>query len=132
MTVERLQELLAISFKEITKENKAELIEYYKFIFSSAGCSSCKDKFSEYYQKLTANGVEKLTEILQPKENSSFKLRDNIGVVQINFSDAEYISPIYAPKELCLKFLKENPNRISMFEAFPIDWKEQIKDLKID
>ncbi|MCG2611505.1 hypothetical protein LZZ90_08290 [Flavobacterium sp. SM15] len=132
MTVERLTELLAIPMDELTKEDKTELIEYYKFVYGFKTCASCKDKFPTYYKKLAVNGVAKLEILLQPVDDTEFKLRANIGVVQINFGADEFISPTYAPADLCLKFLAVNPNRISMFESYPSNWKELINNMKIE
>lgn len=132
MTVERLTELLAIPMNELTNEIKAELTEYYKFIYGAKTCASCKDKFPTYYKKLIADGVAKLEALLQPVDNTEFKLRANVGVVQINFGDGEFISPTYAPTDLCLKFLAVNPNRISMFESYPSNWKELINNVNFD
>jgi hypothetical protein len=35
----------------------------------------------------------------------------------------------HAQDDICLRFLKENPNRIEMFESFP-NWIELIKKKK--
>jgi len=127
MNKDRLIELLAISFDELAtnKELKKEVIEYYKFIYGVKTCSSCKDKFPQYYKELMANGVDKLTQ----KYESNFKLRDNIGVMQINFGGGLFISKTEAPDELCLKFLKVNPKRISLFDIYPDNWMELINNV---
>lgn len=127
MDKNRLEELLTIPYDELVnnKELKKEVIEFYKFIYGSKACSSCKDKFPKYYQELMSNGVEKLTQ----KTESNFKLRTNIGLLQINFGSGLFISQSEAPDELCLRFLKENPNRISLFEKYPENWKELINNI---
>lgn len=124
MTKDRLKELLQIPFSELEtdKDLKTEITEYYKFIYDVKACSGCKNKFPTYYKKLMENGVEKLTE----KVESNFKLRADIGVLQINFGDGEFISQSYAPDHLCIGFLNANPNRISLFEKYPENWKELI------
>lgn len=126
MTVDRLKNLLEIPFESLNldKDLKAELIEYYKFIFNAKTCSTCKDKFPIYYKKLIESGVEKLSIIT----NGKFKLRKNIGVVEISFGNGKFISHSNADDDTCIAFLKANPNRISMFEIYPDDWKELIQD----
>ena len=80
-------------------------------------CTGCKKK---------NNTVEKM--VAESVQNSDFKLRKNIGVIQINFGDGLFISPDNCDNELAVQFLKANPNRISMFEAYPTNWKELISD----
>lgn len=126
MNKDRLTELLAIPFDELknNKDLKAELIEFYKFIYSVKVCSTCKDKFPTYYQKLVENGVERL----EIKSNGNFKLRNDIGVLQINFGNGQFISQNNSTDELCIEFLKANPNRISLFSEYPENWKTLIQD----
>lgn len=130
MNKERLQQLLEIPFSDLilNKDLKAEITDYYKFIYDAKVCASCKDKFPTYYKKLMVDGVEKLT----VKTESNFKLRDNIGVLQINFGDGDFISQFYAPDHLCIGFLQANPNRISLFEKYPENWMELIKNNEND
>ncbi|MEW5675564.1 hypothetical protein ABGT15_04565 [Flavobacterium enshiense] len=127
MNKDRLQELLAIPYDGLAfnSDLKKELTEYYKFIYGVKTCSSCKDKFPQYYKKLMTDGIEKM-EQLEMASTNNFKLRSTIGVVQINFGDGEFISPAYSPDALCIEFLKANPNRISMFEKYPENWKDLI------
>lgn len=129
MNKERLIELLAIPYDELVsnKELKNELTEFYKEIYGVKACSSCKDKFPTYYKDLMQNGVDKL----EAKENAAsnqFKLRANIGGVQINFGDGDFISTEHAPDNLCIEFLRANPNRISLFEVYPENWKDLINN----
>ncbi len=125
MDKERLKYLLNLPFAELSKDKdlKKELVEFYKFIYGVKGCSSCKDKFPTYYQKLSTDGVDKLT----MKTSGQFKLRTNIGVLQINFGDGKFISPQNCADEICIEFLRANPNRISLFSDYPANWKELIK-----
>jgi hypothetical protein len=122
MNKEQLEQLLLIPFGELTPENKNELMNYYQFIFNTKICISCKDKFKIYYEKLFKNGLELLNE-----KTSNFKLRTNLGVFQIELGDGSSISTTDAPDVICIKFLKENPNRIEMFEIYPENWIELIK-----
>ncbi|QIH37883.1 hypothetical protein G7A72_03290 [Flavobacterium sp. Sr18] len=125
MNKQRLEQILNIPFSELVSnsELQTELTDYYKFIYNVKVCTSCKNKFPTYYKKLVENGVEKLT----AKTESNFKLRDNIGVLQINFGDGNFISQTYAPDDLCIGFLKDNPARISLFEKYPENWMELIQ-----
>lgn len=126
MNKDRLTELLAISFDELVldKDLKSEINEYYKFIYNAKVCGSCKDKFSTYYKRLMLDGVEKLT----VKTTGNFKLRNDIGVMQISFGDGQFISPSNATDEVCIEFLKANPNRISLFSEYPENWKSLIQN----
>ncbi len=126
MNKDRLIELLLIPYNELSNnpDLKKELIEYYKFIYGVKACSSCKDKFPKYYQELMENGIEKLTK----KSESNFKLRSNIGLLQINFGSGLFISQTEAPDELCIEFLKANPKRISLFEKYPDNWMDLINN----
>ncbi|HRE77112.1 MAG TPA: hypothetical protein PLL09_04720 [Flavobacterium sp.] len=125
MDKERLKYLLELPFEVLSKDKdlKKELTEFYKFIYGVKVCSSCKDKFPTYHQKLSVDGLEKL----EMKSNGNFKLRDNIGVLQINFGEGKFISQLNCADEICIEFLKVNPNRISLFSDFPENWKELIK-----
>jgi hypothetical protein len=130
MNLERLKSLLEIPFEALaaSKDLKAELTEYYKYIFDAKGCSTCKDKFPIYYKKLKESGVEKLTVLT----TGNFKMRANIGVMEISFGNGQFISQTNASDEVCIEFLKANPNRISLFEKFPENWKELIQDNEIE
>jgi len=77
-------------------------------------CTSCKKK------------KEMAVEL--PVENTSqFKMR-NTGVHQISFGSGSMISNSNMTDELAILFLKENPNRISLFEIFPENWKDFLSD----
>lgn len=125
MNKERLIELLSIPYSELA-ENKTlqnEILDFYKFIYDVKTCTSCKNKFQKYYDKLMIDGIEKMT----IKIDTNFKLRNDIGVLQINFGEL-FISQYYAPDDVCIGFLKANPNRISLFEKYPANWKELIQN----
>lgn len=122
MNKDKLEQLLSIPFSVLTPENKNELINYYQFIFNIKVCISCKDKFNIYYDKLNNNGIELLNEKV-----SNFKLRKDLGVFKIDLGDNTSISISDAPDDLSIRFLKENPARIEMFETYPDNWKQLIK-----
>ncbi|RAK21605.1 hypothetical protein B0I03_10537 [Flavobacterium aquaticum] len=127
MNKERLEELLQIGYEQIMNDEslRNEMMDYYKFLFPNSGCSNCKNKHKKYFDKLQSEGVE----LLKPQvENSGFKLRNNIGVLGINFGGGKSITIDNAPDELCIEFLKANPNRISLFEVYPENWVELINN----
>lgn len=126
MNIERLKYLLEIPLDVLQndKELKSELTDYYKFIFNVNGCSSCKDKFPAYYKKLTENGLEKFNVLT----TGNFKLRSEVGMVEMDFSNGQFLSNSNATDDLCIEFLRINPNRISLFEKYPENWKELIKN----
>jgi hypothetical protein len=125
MNKQRLIELLSMPLTELKADTnlQKELTEYYKFIYGLKACSSCKNKFDSYYQKLMVDGVERMTET-----PSNFKLRNDIGVLRISFENGLYISQTEAPDEVCLEFLRANPNRISLFEKYPENLMDLIKN----
>ncbi len=79
------------------------------------GCNSCKKKTAVAKQTVS--------------NQSGFSLRE-LGISQIGFGTAETISNSNMSDELALKFLNENPNRISLFETFPANWKALLSDDK--
>jgi len=125
MNRERLIELLALPLEEIAGDSNLqnEIIEYYKFIYGVKGCSSCKNKYQKYLEKLIVDGVEMLTE-----KTSQFKLRKDLGVLRINFKNGLFISQTEADDFVCIEFLKANPKRISMFEKYPENWLQLIQN----
>lgn len=118
MNKERLQEILNIDYTDLSTTEKTELTEFYKFIYNTKGCSNCKDKTKNYYDKLSENGIELLTE-----SNTQFKLRSDIGVSQIEFNGM-VISQSSTDDNTCIEFLKLNPARISLFEKYPENWRD--------
>lgn len=125
MNKDRLQELLNIQYSELELNTiiQNEIIEYYKFIYGTSVCLSCKNIFNKCYKKLLIDGIEKLTE-----KSTNFKLRTDINVLQINLGDGNFISQSFAPDDICIGFLAYNPNRIELFEKYPSNWKELIQE----
>lgn len=76
-------------------------------------CTSCKKKNS--LPEKVVNNVE---------SQGEFKLRSNVGVIQLEFGSGLFLSNSNMTDELAVQFLKENPNRISLFEKYPSNWKE--------
>ena len=69
-------------------------------------CNNCKKKKIET-QDTTA-------------QNLSFELRSGISFDQINMANPS--------DEIILRFLNENPNRISLFSKFPENWLNNEKE----
>jgi hypothetical protein len=118
MNKERLTEILNIKYDDLSTIEKIELTEFYKYIYNTKGCSNCKDKTKSYYEKLSENGIQLLTE-----NETKFKLRSDIGVNQIEF-DGLIISQSSSDNNACILFLKANPARISLFEKYPENWMD--------
>lgn len=125
MNKERLIELLSISLDELmqNKDLQNEITEYYKYVYGVKACTSCKNKFQSYYQKLLVDGVERMT-----SKTSLFKLRTDIAVNHIITENGEIISQTDADNQVCIDYLKVNPNRISLFEKYPENWLELINN----
>ena len=75
------------------------------------------------HNTMACNKCKRKTTIPDVENTSNFKMRD-VGIHQISFGAGEYISNANITDELAISFLKENPNRISLFETFPANWKE--------
>lgn len=125
MNKERLIELLSMSIEDLNANSQFqdEITEYYKFIYGVKTCSSCKNKFKTYYQKLMVDGVEKMN-----SKTGLFKLRTDLLVNKISFNNGDFISQSLADNNVCIQFLKANPNRISMFEIYPENWMDLIQN----
>jgi hypothetical protein len=132
MNIDRLKELLQIPFEELASNTdlKNEVTEFYKVVFNVKTCTSCKDKFSEYYKKLIDSGITNDVEISNSESviESNFKLRTDLGVTRITFDDGQFISQTECDDDVAIGFLQANPNRISMFEKYPENWKELIEN----
>jgi len=80
-------------------------------------CTSCKKK-TEISEKFVPSVGD-------------FSLR-NTGVHQINFGSDLFISNANMTNQLAIQFLKENPNRISLFETFPANWKDLVNPKQVE
>ncbi|TRX34950.1 hypothetical protein FNW52_12475 [Flavobacterium sp. ZT3R18] len=130
MNIDRLKELLQIPFDELSSNAKLknEVTDFYKVVFNVKVCTSCKDKFSEYYKKLIDSGITKDVEVLDNEIANNFKLRNDLGVSKITFDNGQFISQNECDDDVAIGFLQANPNRISMFEKYPENWKELIEN----
>ena len=75
---------------------------------------------------MACNGCKKKTEtsgkVKRINTSEAFKLRQGIEFEQVGLSNPT--------DKMIIAFLKENPNRISLFESYPIDWKNNTKENK--
>lgn len=83
----------------------------------------CKNKFQNSNEKTNVEGIEKMN-----SKATSFKLRNDLMVDGISTENGDFISVDYADEKVCIEFLKFNPNRISLFEIYPENWMELIKN----
>lgn len=79
-------------------------------------CTKCK-------KKTTIESVVSSSEI-SPKPECRFRLKGIVGIIQMSFGSGQFISNANLTNELAINFLKANPNRISMFEVYPENWKD--------
>jgi hypothetical protein len=82
-------------------------------------CTSCKKK------KVVESTISQNNIMTQ---NSQFMMRANTGVHQIQFGSGFLISNANMTDALAIEFLKENPNRISLFEVYPENWRFLLND----
>ncbi len=82
------------------------------------GCTKCKKKTT--VEKTVAENIELQSE-------SKFKIKGIIGIIQMSFGSGQFISNANITDELAIEFLKINPNRISMFEVYPDNWKDLVQ-----
>ena len=97
------------------------MLQNYKEVSGKKPCYSCKGKLKQYHSELINS-----SDLIIDELKNNFKLRNDIGVVQLDFGSGEFLSQLTSPDGLCIKFLKVNPARISMFEKYPENWKELI------
>lgn len=118
--------ILVKPFEELYKdlERRGLLIKIYAETFEERDlCASCKEKVRNYYKKLRDHF--KIKEIMA---NSKYRLKEDAGVMQMEFGSAEFISNDNITDEIAEQFLKINPNRIVVFEEFPEDWEDLISE----
>lgn len=142
MNIERLTELLEKEYKSLSTKDKTEVVKYYQFLYTVRGCAGCKDRSESYFRKLKIDGLKRLEIKQNPievqtfeseiKVDNNFKLRKDLGVSRISFGNGMFISQEECADEVAIGFLEANPNRISMFSAFPENWKELITQMKRD
>ena len=89
-------------------------LPFFNYKYKIMACTSCKKKTT-------------ITDENSSQNSSQFKMR-NTGVHQISFGSGNMISNSNMTDELAIIFLKENPNRITLFEVFPENWKDSLTD----
>lgn len=126
MTKEDVEHVLSYSLDEVKRDKdlKNKVISIYKYLFDPKACASCKDRTPQYYNRIKKEGLQRFTNM----ENTNFKLREGIGAKQMDFGSSQFISNDNMTDELAIKFLKGNPQRISMFGEFPKNYKELLEN----
>lgn len=126
MNKNRLTELLSMPFDVLLndKELQTEITSFYKEIYGVKVCSSCKDKFKSHYEKLMNDGFDKLEQDEEITPSIMFKLRPDINANHIYFGDGFILKPNNLDDDIVIEFLKQNPNRISLFKDYPENWKQ--------
>lgn len=89
------------------------------------GCTNCKKKKTTEIQNVVYEDIES-------KIESNFRLKGIVGIIQMSFGSGQFISNANITDDLAIEFLKVNPNRISMFEAYPENWKELVQGVNND
>ena len=107
---------------ELSASDKVFIQEHYERVtfreFVGRSCSRCyADAFIEMYTTFKKYG-------LRPMPN--FKLKR--GIVVKSASYAEVITNSNLTDEMAVKWLKDNPKRIDLFEVYPHDWEQLIVD----
>lgn len=126
-TEEELTNIVNYSAEEVTT-HKAEVASFYAYLFKDRDvCVSCMSKIKQYHNKLKEHGLNLLKQITMSKE-SNFRLREEIGSLQMDFGSSEYFNNSNITDEIALKYLRINPNRIANFESYPANWRELIEE----
>ena len=82
-------------------------------------CNKCKSKTT----------VEQVIEENAILNNPSvFRLRSVLGAIQMSFGSGQLVSNANLTDELAIEFLRVNPNRISMFSAYPENLEELLSE----
>lgn len=121
----KLEEMKARSLTgELSASDRVFIQEHFERItfreFTGTSCSRCyADAFIEMYTTFKKHG-------LRPMPN--FKLKR--GIVVKSASYAEVITNSNLTDEMAVKWLKDNPKRIDLFEVYPADWEALIADNK--
>ena len=104
------------------------LVQYYQHIYGVEACVGCggKNKYELYYKTLKIEGIS----IMENKENTSFVFNKGVTIVPMTFGSNRMLTPITLTDDLALEFLSGNENRITLFEKYPEDWKEQVAAFK--
>lgn len=126
MTVETLENLISEPFDTLVQDiRKVErLASFYRAIYGSDACIGCGgiDTFRKYYSRIKEEGLQ----IMKNRENSTFLLKKSISARPMKFGSNVMVSNANLTDELAIEFLQINPNRISLFEKYPENWRELI------
>lgn len=124
---ENLTALISYSDQEVTSF-KQEVASFYSYLFNENNiCVSCPSKLKYYHKKLKESGLQILKNRKMNKNTASFRLRPEIGSLQMDFGSAEYFNNDTLTDEIAIKYLQINENRIANFDVYPENWKELIQ-----
>lgn len=119
-----LSKIISLDLNVASALHRSEVLAYYSYLFQEEVCGSCQNKFKKYFNALKSEGIKKLTQM--EENNSNFRLRKDINYVSVEFG-GKMFNNANITDELALEFLKNNPNRIEVFEVYPEDWEGQVK-----
>ncbi len=83
-------------------------------------CTACANKIAHYINRIKNVNIEKMN-----NTKSLFKLKK--GVIIPVLGSSEVYSEHNITDPIAKKLLKENPNRISLFQSYPKDWNKSKK-----
>jgi len=150
-TEENIKRLLEGGYDKAVRDDKQTFIAFYSYLFHEKDpCTTCNNKLSQYWRLLEEEGVMRLREIQEQINNKkmakekeelkeevsrsnheglvegSFKLRKEIGALQMDFGSAEWFNNDTLTNEIALRYLSINKNRIANFEQYPEDWEAYV------
>lgn len=128
-SIEQLAEI-ANNWRAADLSSLSILISWYK---NQTGkildCPNCEGKKQRYFSDVIAY----LSAIKSSgmKVTTDWKLKTN-NAYPMEFGGGEFISNASMTDEKAIRFLKENPNRIKIFQSFPSDWQQRIGGIVVN
>jgi hypothetical protein len=86
-------------------------------------CMNCQGKKDRYFSQVIAY-VSKVKSTGM-KVTTDWKLKSN-NAYPMAFGSGDFISNASMTEDKAIAFLKQNPNRIQIFAAYPTDWQQRI------
>jgi hypothetical protein len=117
-----LQEIKDANFEKLTREQDKKGIPYLRHVFDlhiklfGETCSSCPSAISGYIQKLKNYNFKNL-EKMENENLVNYKLKEGVIVPILGTSDVYTNHNL--TDEIAFQLLKENPNRVEIFEKMP-------------
>lgn len=126
---ENLTKILNLTQVDVISFSK-EIASFYAYLFNETDvCVSCPNKIAFYYRKLKENGLNLLNQMNMKEQEVNFKLRPEIGSLQMNFGSSECFNNNTLTDDIALRYLRINPNRIANFEVYPENWQELLEEI---